>query len=54
MDAAALTEAGLVGEEKERRGGQDRKEHPYIPRNSKSGHQLIQNTWAGILSLSFG
>ena len=25
-----------------------------VPRNSKSGHQLIQNTQAGILSLSPG
>ena len=26
----------------------------YVPRNSKSGHQLIQNTWAGILSVRSG
>ena len=26
----------------------------YVPRNSKSEHQPIQNTWAGILSLSPG
>ena len=27
---------------------------PCVTRNSKSAHQLIQNTQAGILSLSFG
>ena len=28
--------------------------HQYAPRNSKSGHQLIQNNYGGILSLSLG
>ena len=31
-----------------------RRGRPCVPRNSKSGHQLIQNNWAGILSLSPG
>ena len=26
----------------------------YVPRNSKSGHQLMQNNWGGMLKLSSG
>ena len=29
-------------------------QHLYVPRNSKSAHKLMPNTWAGILSLSSG
>ena len=28
--------------------------NPYVTRNAQSAHQLIQNTWAGMLSLSSG
>ena len=47
-------EAARLGEVDRDGSGDDNTLLPYDPRNSKSGHQLIQSTQAGILSLSPG